>query len=110
MLLMKERDRCLRKYAKTRLEIDKMEMRLIRNLVNISVKNSRADYIKDQLETHKNDPKKFWKNITKIIPNKKLNSAKNFNNIHDDNDNIIGQEYRADHINHYFSDIGLKLD
>ena len=110
MLLMKERDQCLRKYTKTRLEIDKMEMRRIRNLVNISVTNSRADYIKDQLETHKNDPKKFWKNITKIIPNKKSNSAKNFNTIHDDNDNIIGQEYLADHINHYFSDIGLKLD
>ena len=46
ILLMKERDRCLRKYAKTKLENDKIEMRKIRNLVNISVKNARASYIK----------------------------------------------------------------
>ena len=30
---------------RTRLETDKTEMRKIRNLVNISVKNARADFI-----------------------------------------------------------------
>ena len=84
-------------------------MRRIRNMVNIVVKNSRADFIKDQLETHKNDPKKFWKNISKIIPNKNSNAQQNFNNIHDNNNDRIKQEYLADHINLYFSNIGLKL-
>ena len=32
-------DACLRKYAKTRLEQDKIEMRRIRKLVNTSVKD-----------------------------------------------------------------------
>ena len=109
VLLMKERDRCLRKYSKTRLEVDKKEMRKIRNLVNISVKNARADYIKEKLETHKNDPKKFWKHISEILPNKKSNSQQ-FNNIHDDNNDKIGHDQLADHINYYFSNIGLKLD
>ena len=59
--LMKERDRCLNKYLSTRLEDDKIEMRRMRNLVNITVKNARAEYVRDQLETHKNDSKKFWK-------------------------------------------------
>ena len=33
ILLTKECDRCLRKYAKTKLEKDKIEMRKIRNLI-----------------------------------------------------------------------------
>ena len=53
--LMKERDRCLSKYLSTRLEVDKIEMRKMRNLVNITVKKARAEYVRDQLETHKND-------------------------------------------------------
>ena len=47
--LMKERDRCLKAYLKSRMEIDKIEMRRMRNLVNISVKNARADFVKAQL-------------------------------------------------------------
>ena len=50
--LMKERDRCLTKFRSTKLEIDKIEMRRMRNLVNITVKNARAVFIKDQLEIH----------------------------------------------------------
>ena len=57
--LMKERDRSLKVYLKSRSENDKKEMRRLRNLVNITVKNARAEFVKDQLETHKNDPKKF---------------------------------------------------
>ena len=90
---------------RTRLETDKTEMRKIRNLVNISVKNARADFIKDKLETHKNDPNKFWKHISEIIHNKKANSQQ-LNNIHDDTNDIIDQDNLAHHINHYFSDIG----
>ena len=62
--LMKERDRSLKVYQKSKQENDKKkkEMRRIRNLVNVSVKNARADFVKDQLETHKDDPKCFGKN------------------------------------------------
>ena len=110
IILMKERDRCLRKYAKTRLDRDKIDMRKTRNLVNITVKNARIEYIKEKLETHKNDPKKFWKHISNIIPNNKTKTQQNFTNIHDDNNELIGQEVLADHVNYYFSNIGLVLD
>ena len=33
-----------------------------------------------------------------------------FNNIHDDNNDRINQENLAEHVNCYFSDIGVKLD
>ena len=50
---MKERDRSLKEYLKSRPENDKKEMRRLRNLVNITVKNARAEFVKDQLERTK---------------------------------------------------------
>ena len=85
-------------------------MRKARNLANISIKMARADYIKEQLNTNKNDRKKFWKNIAEIIPNSKSTSL-NFSNIHDDDDNsIISHENLASYVNCFFLDIGVKLD
>ena len=107
--LMKNRDESLKQYAKTKTEEDKIKMRKARNSTNIAVKAARADYIKEQLETQRNDPKKFWKNISEVIPNKKSNNQ-NYTNIHDENRNIIPQNLLASHINCFFSDIGIKLD
>ena len=108
--IMRDRDNRLKQYYNTKSEEDKVKMRQARNLANISVKMARADYIKDQLNTHKNDPKKFWKNIAEIIPNKKSSSSQNFNNIHDEDNAIISKENLPSHINCFFSDIGIKLD
>ena len=69
---------------------------------------ARADYIKEQLHTFKNDPKKFWKKIAEIISNSKINNS-NFSNIHDDNNNLISHDNLATHINCFSSDIGIKL-
>ena len=87
--LMKERDKLLKVYQKTKQENDKKETRKVRNLVNISIKNACADFVKHQLETHKDDPKKFWKELNTLIPNGKTKSTQCFNNIRDDNKNII---------------------
>ena len=107
--IMKERDIRLKDYLKAKTEDNKKNMRIARNRANISVKLARANYIKEQLHTFQNDPKKFWKKIAKIIPNSKSNSS-NFSNIHDDNNDIISYDNLATHINCFFSDIGIKLD
>ena len=107
--IMKERDTRLKDYLKAKTENNKKLMRKVRNLANVSVKLARADYIKEQLHTFKNDPKKFWKKIAEIIPNSKTNTS-NFTNIHDDNNNLISHDNLASHIHCFFSDIGIKLD
>ena len=107
--IMKERDRCLQTYLSTRLEAYKKEMRRMRNIVNISVKNARADYVKDQLETHKNDSKKFWKELNNIIPNKK-SSTQNFNSIKDDHQDVIPGDILPSIVDNYFANIGIELD
>ena len=103
---MKERDRLLKVYQRTKQERDKKEMRKFRNLVNISIKNARADFVKDQLETHKDDPKKFWKELNTLIPNSKAASSQCFNNIKDDSKNIIPQNLLPNHVNTFFANIG----
>ena len=108
--LMKERDRCLSKYLSTRLEDDKIEMRRMRNLVNIAVRNARAEYVRDQLETHKNDSKKFWKEINKLIPNKANSASQNFNNIKDENKVVIPTDILPSCINDFFANVGIELD
>ena len=108
--LMKERDRRLKVYLKSKLEADKIEMRRIRNMVNIAVRSARADFIKDQLETHKNDPKKFWKELKAIIPSAKSTSSQVFNSIKNENGDIISQETLPNCINSFFANIGLELD
>ena len=107
--IMKERDNRLKDYLKVKTEDNKKRMRKARNLANVSVKLARAEYIKDQLHTFRNDPKKFWKKIADIIPNSKTNNS-NFSNIHDDNNNLISPDNLASYVNCFFSDIGIKLD
>ena len=108
--LTKERDRSLKVYQKSKQENDKKEMRRLRNLVNLSVKNARADFGKDQLKTHKDDPKKFWKELNTLIPNSKTTLNQSFNNIKDENNKIISQDIVPNCVNSFFANIGLELD
>ena len=55
---MKDRNRALKKAAKTKLEIDRKNARTIRNLANQYIKKARSDYIQDQLVELKDKPKK----------------------------------------------------
>ena len=79
-------------------------------MVNISIKNARADFVKDQLETHKDDPKKFWKELNTLIPNSKAASSQCFNNIKDESKNIIPQELLPNCVNTFFANIGVQFD
>ena len=53
--------------------------------------------------------KSSGKKIAEIIPNSNTNNS-NFNNMHDDKNNLISHENLASHINCFFSDIGITLD
>ena len=46
--------------------------RNLRNRVNIAMRSAKSDFIKDQLEQTRNNPKRFWNFIkTEIIPDDK---------------------------------------
>ena len=80
---------------------------MLRNRVINLTRYAKADYIKSNLEIHKDDPNKYWKIIKDILPdgqkNKKLIALK------DDTDSSIDHDKTAAFINKFFVSIGPKL-
>ena len=62
------------------------------------------------METHKDDPKKFWKELNTLIPNSNSASNQCFDNIKDESNNIIPQDLLPNYVNTFFANIGLELD
>ena len=71
MELIKDRDRALAIATRSRRAEDIQYARTARNLVNVLVRDARADYIKEQLVLNESEPQKFWRVIRDIIPNKR---------------------------------------
>ena len=71
------------------------------------VRNAKSNFIKDELNTHFNDPKKFWDKVSLALPSNSSGSnlikLKNHNNI------VISEEDTSDYINNFFSNIGKNL-
>ena len=68
---IKDKERAVFKARRTRKVEDWARAREMRNRVGWDIENFRADYLKNQQEVHKSDPKTFWKNIASTIPGKK---------------------------------------
>ena len=84
-----------------------MNARIARNLCLKHVRAAKADFIKNELAIKRNDGKKFWQNINKILPDKLANANIRLN------DSLTNIEIRAedtpDYINNFFASIGPKL-
>ena len=73
---IRDKDRALNRAKKSGSEADWEAARQIRNRVGRELENLRADYLKNQQVAHKNDPKKFWKSVSYIMPKNKSKSNK----------------------------------
>ena len=71
------------------------------------MRKAKADFIKEQLITHSNDQKKFWKHIQDVLPTN-THSNKPISLLNDD-EQIIDTENISDYINQFFTDIGPNL-
>ena len=71
-----DKDKLLQKAKKSGKEADWVAAREARNRVGRDLENLRADFLKNQQEANKNDPKKFWSTISSIFPGKKGKSSK----------------------------------
>ena len=106
MKLMKDRNRALKKAAKTKTEIDKTNARTIRNLVNQYIKTARSDYIQEQLIELKDKPKKFWGILNDIIdPGRNSKTFK----LLDEYGEEMTDKAAVNTINNFFANIGKSL-
>ena len=104
---IKDKERALNKARTSGIVEDWLQAKLLRNRVGREVENLRADYLKNQQELHKNDPKKFWQTIASIVPGKKGKQGNIW--LKNEEGEDIELKDSAVFINTFFTNIGPKL-
>ena len=106
--LIHDKDHMLSRAKRTNDPDDWANARLLRNITNKSIRKSKEHYIRDLLESHSGDPKKFWEQINKILPSS--SSVRTINLIDSVKGVPIENSKTADYMNEYFASIGEKLN
>ena len=104
--LTKDRDRAWEQAATTGSEEDWAVARYLRNSANNTIKAAKANYVKNELQNNKSDPKRFWLNIKNVLPDSK---AGEINIINEVSKNVLPKSQQAEVINNFFANIGAKL-
>ena len=106
--LIHDKDYFLRKAKETNNEDDWNIARMLRHRVINLVRYSKADYIKSNLETYKDDAKKYWRTIKSVLPDGK-NNVNNVIKLKDETGKDVENCRTAEFINQFFVSIGPKL-
>eukprot|EP00794_Sanderia_malayensis_P004093 gene4093-4647_t len=72
--LMNERDKVLRKFRKTKAEVDQAAYKEKRNAVNVAMRKAKSSYHRKLLSENAGNPNRFWRTIRSIYPSKPKNS------------------------------------
>ena len=72
----------------------------LKNYCTKRIRQYKAEYIKNQIQTNGGDQKKFWESIREIIPNTK-NAQCTKNLINETTNEDIPMDQVADYINNY---------
>ena len=105
---IKDKGHALKRAKITNNIDDWTNARYMRNQCLSKIRTAKAAFIKTELDVHKNDSKKFWQTIQKILPKSKNKNTK-FNLIDQDNNIPVAENDTATYINNYFANIGPKL-
>ena len=105
---IRDKDSLLRIARNTKAPEDWLEARRVRNATGRDIRNLRRDYLLDQQNVHKNDPKKFWKTIASVLPSKKKYSDHIW--LKDElTKSDVSQNCTADVMNKFYTSIGPEL-
>ena len=80
----------------------------LRNIANSKIRQAKREFVLSKLETHIDDPKKFWKTIHEVIPSKKSKLKQDI--LLKDKGVKIDKEKVAHFINDYFINVGKVVD
>ncbi|CAB4026746.1 Hypothetical predicted protein [Paramuricea clavata] len=96
--LMNTRDRILRRFKTTRDDNDWHIYKEARQTVKTTLRNAERNYIRNEVQTHKDKPGCLWKIINKVIPSKERPTL------------TYGKDHKsvADDFNQFFSSVGRK--
>ena len=103
-----DKDNYLRIARNSGLEEDWVFARRERNRVGRLVRDAKATFVKEQQREHKDDPKKFWKTISSIIPSKNSKQGK-VSLVNQSDLEEVAEDKVADYVNDFFGSIGSNL-
>ena len=104
-----DKDVLLKIAKRTNEQNDWVLARNARNTLNTDIKNLKADFIQENLETNQGDSKKFWKDVQTILPKKGKTDPRKYiikNNL---DEPIYDTIKAANFMNKYFVNVGPKL-
>ena len=70
--------------------------------------NTKEEFLKNQVEENRNNPRTFWRKLNNIIGNVK--TGQSFTTVFDDNGKKMEKEGAAEFMNNYFITVGEKLN
>ena len=70
--------------------------------------NTKEEFLKNQIEENRNNPRTFWRKLNSIIGNVK--TGQSFTTVFDDNGKKMEKEGAAEFMNNYFITVGEKLN
>ena len=104
---MRKRDAAYKKAKRTGNPVDWRKAVFLRNRVEMAIKNYKRNKITENLDRHRHNPTKFWKEIGTVMPKSSVAEVSVLK------DEETGRDFSSkdlsDHINSYFANIGGKL-
>ena len=79
-----------------------------RNIVVGMVRNAKKDFLQEEINQNHENPNKFWKAISKLLPDSKSSTPIVLKN-HTSDDKEIKNENIPNFINNFFTTIGSNL-
>ena len=101
---IKDRDYFFAKAKRTQNDDSWNIAKYLRNVTNTNIRQSKREFILDELHQHAQNPKKFWKTIHKVVPSDKSNKSSDI--LLKDKGQKLDRESIADFINEYFINVG----
>ena len=105
---IRDKDLALKKAKRTGRQEDWVMAKRLRNSTGRDLKNLRADFLKAQQEENADDPNKFWKVVSSIVPNQKSTDSKIWLK-NTETGCLIDPVNTAEYINKFFTEVGPNL-
>ena len=80
-----------------------------KNEVKKLLSSAKEEFVKEKLEEHESNPRKFWRTINDISGIGKNKCSRKCTKIIDENDKVYEKQEAADYLNNYYANIGPNL-
>ena len=105
-----KRDKAWTRFCKSKLVSDYSEYKMFRNKTQTLIRNSKKDFIKNEIAENRNSPKNLWKTLKNLgMPSQSKGRSANIGLRNDSEEISFDSTFVADKFNNFFCNIASKL-